>query len=123
MADIVFPTLTVAFKNDFDRIEYILKVYSMAVGKSIRPFEMVILKYYMYHGYTQEAKDFIKEDEKKTDGQIRVAETHLRDKGFLKLGVLNQRKSTLSPELELLRKNFILDRKNIYALVFKNETA
>jgi hypothetical protein len=123
MANIVFPQLTVTFKNDFDRIEYILKVYSMAIGKSIRPFEMVILKYYMYYGYTQEAKDFIKEDEKKTDGQIRVAETHLRDKGFLELGKTNHRKSTLSSEMELLRKNFILDRKNIYALVFKNETA
>ena len=123
MADIVFPTLTVSFKNDFDRIGFILNVYSMGIGKSIRPFEMVILKYYIYYGYTQEAKDFIREDEKKSEGQIRVAETHLREKGFLNLGTKNHRKSTLSPEMELLRKNFILERKNIYALVFKNETA
>ena len=99
MTEITFPTLKVKFKNDFDKIEYILKVYSLAIGQPIRPFEMVILKYYMYYGYTTEAKNYIKEGEKKSDGQIRVAETHLRDKGYLRLGVNNLRKSSLSPAL------------------------
>lgn len=116
-----FPTLQVNFKNDFDKIEYILRIHSLAKGINIRPFEMIILKYYMYYGLTKEAKQSIKDNEKKTDTQIRVAETHLRDKGYLSLGVNNLRKSTLSKELEELRKSFVLDKKNIYALVFKNE--
>ena len=114
------PTLRVKFKDDFDKIEFILKVYSLAINQPIRAFEMVILKYYMYYGYTQEAVEFIKKGEKKTDGDIRTANTHLRQKGFLSHGVTNLRKSSLSPELEALRKTFMIDRKKLYALVLEN---
>lgn len=114
------PTLTAIFKHDLEKIEFILTVFALAKNKPIRPFEMTVLKYYMKYGFTDEAVQYIKEDEGKKDGDIRVANTHLREKGYLKLGVNNLRKSTLSDELESLRKNFVLENKNLYALYFEN---
>lgn len=118
---IKFPTLVIQFKNDLELIEKVLKVYSIGRSISLRPFELVVMKYYIKYGLTEEACQYIKEDENKKDGDIKVANVHLRDKGYLVHGVSNQRKSSLSEDMEELRRQFVKDKKLLYALVFERE--
>lgn len=114
-----FPTLKVKFKNDLELIEIILKLYSVGCKISLRPFELTVMKYYIKYGFTEEAFQYIKEDENKKDGDIKVANVHLRDKGFLLHGVNNERKSTLSKDMEELRRQFINDKKSLYVFSFE----
>lgn len=116
------PSLIIDYKNDLDLIEIILSIYAIGNRQPIRGFEMTVLKYYIKYGFNEEAVSYIIEDEGKKEGDIRVANTHLRNKGYLLLGVDNLRKSRLSKDMENLRQSFITDKKNLYALVFKRRT-
>ena len=115
----VFPTLKTSYKNDLDLIEKILMCYSIMQDKPLRKFEMTVLKYYIKYGYCQEAEDYIKDDENKKAGDIRVANVHLRNNGYLLHGVDNLRKSKLSSDMEKVRKSFVEEKKNLYVIHFE----
>ncbi len=116
-----FPTFRSVYRNDLDLIEKILLCYSILKDKPIRNFELTVLKYYIKYGYTDEAKQWIMDDENKKEGDIRVANVHLREKGFLNHGVNNQRKSELSLDMTKVRQNFILDKEKLCILLFNME--
>ena len=117
-----FPTLKNSYKNKIDLIDKILKIYSIAQDKPLRNFERVVMIYYIIHGYGQEAKENVKDDEKKNNGDIRVADHQLRQKGYLLTSKNNMRMSDLSPDMASIRDSFIKNKKQIYVLVFgKNQ--
>ena len=66
----------------------------------------------MKYGYSDETRELISEDMGKDLKYINTTNTHLRDKGFIDKGVNNLRKSTLSKEMEELRKQFVLNGSN-----------
>lgn len=110
------------YSNDLDLIEKLLKCYSIMQEAPLRGFELTVLKYYIKYGYGKEAKSYIMEDEKKKSGDIRTADVHLRRNGYVLHGEINMRKSSLSDDMEGIRKNFIIQKKNIYVLNFIKET-
>lgn len=114
-----FPTLKTKYKNEIDLIDKILRVYSISQEVSLRNFERLILVYYIRSGYSKDTKEFIKEDTGKKDGDIRVADVHLREKGYLRSSEKNLRMSKLSPDMESVRESFIKNKKQIYVLAFK----
>lgn len=122
MADKNIPAINgIPYKSDLDKIEKILTIYSIVKEIKFRDFEKDVLKYYLVYGYNKETQEMIMEDLGKSDVNIRVTDTWLRKNGFLNLGVNNKRKSSLSKDMEMMRKDFILDKKDIYALIFKRE--
>jgi hypothetical protein len=116
-----FPTLKTKYKNEIDLIDKILRVYSISQEVSLRNFERLILVYYIRSGYSKETKEFIKEDTGKKDGDIRVADVHLREKGYLMSSEKNLRMSKLSPDMESVRTSFIKNKKQIYVLAFQKD--
>ena len=116
-----FPTLKNRYKNEIDLIDKILRVYSISQDKPLRNFERLILIYYIRNGYNKETKEFIQEDTGKKDGDIRVADVHLREKGYLMNHPNNLRMSILSPDMESIRKSFVLNKKEVYVLVFQKD--
>ena len=122
MADKNIPAINgIPYKSDLDKIEKILTIYSIVKDIKFRDFEKDVLKYYLVYGYNKETQEMIMEDLGKSDVNIRVTDTWLRKNGFLNLGVNNKRKSSLSKDMEMMRKDFILDKKDVYALIFKRE--
>ena len=122
MADKQIPAIKgIPYKSDLDKIEKILTIYSIVKEIKFRDFEKDVLKYYLVYGYNKETQDMVKEDLGKSDVNIRVTDTWLRKNGFLNLGVKNRRKSSLSKDMETIRKDFITDSKNVYALMFKRD--
>ena len=122
MADKNIPAINgISYKSDLDKIEKILTIYSTVKEIKFRDFEKDVLKYYLAYGYNKETQEMIMEDLGKSDVNIRVTDTWLRKNGFLNLGVNNKRKSSLSKDMEMMRKDFILDKKDVYALIFKRE--
>lgn len=122
MADKNIPAINgILYKSDLDKIEKILTIYSIVKEIKFRDFEKDVLKYYLVYGYNKETQEMIMEDLGKSDVNIRVTDTWLRKNGFLNLGVNNKRKSSLSKDMEMMRKDFILDKKDVYALIFKRE--
>jgi hypothetical protein len=122
MADKNIPAINgIPYKSDLDKIEKILTIYSIVKEIKFRDFEKDVLKYYLVYGYNKETQEMIMEDLGKSDVNIRVTDTWLRKNGFLNLGVNNKRKSSLSKDMEMMRKDFILDKKDVYALIFKRE--
>ena len=122
MADKNIPAINgIPYKSDLDKIEKILTIYSIVKEIKFRDFEKDVLKYYLVYGYNKETQEMIMEDLWKSDVNIRVTDTWLRKNGFLNLGVNNKRKSSLSKDMEMMRKDFILDKKDVYALIFKRE--
>ena len=122
MADKNIPAINgISYKSDLDKIEKILTIYSIVKEIKFRDFEKDVLKYYLAYGYNKETQEMIMEDLGKSDVNIRVTDTWLRKNGFLNLGVNNKRKSSLSKDMEMMRKDFILDKKDVYALIFKRE--
>lgn len=122
MADKNIPAINgIPYKSDLDKIEKILTMYSIVKEIKFRDFEKDVLKYYLVYGYNKETQEMIMEDLGKSDVNIRVTDTWLRKNGFLNLGVNNKRKSSLSKDMEMMRKDFILDKKDVYALIFKRE--
>ena len=120
MADKNIPAINgIPYKSDLDKTEKILTVYSIVKEIKFRDFEKDVLKYYLVYGYNKETQEMIMEDLGKSDVNIRVTDTWLRKNGFLNLGVNNKRKSSLSKDMETMRKDFILDKKDVYALIFK----
>ena len=116
-----FPTLRNSYKNEIDLIDKILRVYSISQDKPLRNFERLILIYYIRSGYNKETKEFIKEDTGKKDGDIRVADVHLRDKGYLNSHPNNLRMSILSPDMNSVRESFIKNKKEVYVLLFQKD--
>jgi hypothetical protein len=116
-----FPTLRNRYKNEIDLIDKILKVYSITQDRPLRNFERLILIYYIRSGYNKETKEFIKEDTGKKDGDIRVADVHLREKGYLSKHPKNLRLSNLSPDMNSIRESFIINKKEMYVLLFQKE--
>ena len=121
MAEPIGLILNTGYKNDLDLIEKLLQCYSIMQEAPLRKFELTVLKYYIKYGYGDEAKSYIREDENKTRQDIRTADTHLRKNGYLLHGDVNLRKSSLSNDMEGLRKSFIIDKKNLYVLNFKKK--
>lgn len=122
MADKNIPAINgIPYKSDLDKIEKILTIYSIVKEIKFRDFEKDVLKYYLVYGYNKETQEMIMEDLGKSDVNIRVTDTWLRKNGFLNIGVNNKRKSSLSKDMEMMRKDFILDKKDVYALIFKRE--
>ena len=122
MADKNIPAINgISYKSDLDKIEKILTIYSIVKEIKFRDFEKDVLKYYLVYGYNKETQEMIMEDLGKSDVNIRVTDTWLRKNGFLNLGINNKRKSSLSKDMEMMRKDFILDKKDVYALIFKRE--
>ena len=122
MADKNIPAINgIPYKSDLDKIEKILTIYSIVKEIKFRDFEKDVLMYYLVYGYNKETQEMIMEDLGKSDVNIRVTDTWLRKNGFLNLGVNNKRKSSLSKDMEMMRKDFILDKKDVYALIFKRE--
>lgn len=122
MADKNIPAINgIPYKSDLDKIEKILTIYSIVKEIKFRDFEKDVLKYYLVYGYNKETQEMIMEDLGKSDVNIRVTDTWLRKNGFLNLGVNNKRKSSLSKDMEMMRKDFILDKKDVYVLIFKRE--
>lgn len=122
MADKNIPAINgIPYESDLDKIEKILTVYSFVKEIKFRDFEKDVLKYYLVYGYNKETQKIIMEDLGKSDVNIRVTDVWLRKNGFLNLGVNNKRKSSLSKDMEMIRKDFILDKKDVYALIFKRE--
>ena len=122
MSDKSIPAINgLSYKSDLDKIEKILTIYSIVKEIKFRDFEKDVLKYYLVYGYNKETQEMIMEDLGKSDVNIRVTDTWLRKNGFLNLGVNNKRKSSLSKDMEMMRKDFILDKKDVYALIFKRE--
>ena len=122
MADKNIPAINgIPYKSELDKIEKILTIYSIVKEIKFRDFEKDVLKYYLVYGYNKETQEMIMEDLGKSDVNIRVTDTWLRKNGFLNLGVNNKRKSSLSKDMEMMRKDFILDKKDVYALIFKRE--
>lgn len=113
-----FPTLKNSYKNKIDLIDKILKIYSIAQDKPLRNFERIVMIYYIIHNYCDKAKDSIREDENKKDGDIRVADHALRQKGYLLQSQNNLRMSELSADMLSIRESFITNKKNIYVLLF-----
>jgi len=116
-----FPTLKNRYKNEIDLIDKILRVYSISQEKPLRNFERLILIYYIRNGYSKETKEFIKEDTGKKDGDIRVADVHLREKGYLLTSDKNMRMSKLSADMNSIRDSFIVNKKELYVLIFKKQ--
>jgi hypothetical protein len=114
-----FPTLKTKYKNEIDLIDKILRVYSISQEVPLRNFERLILVYYIRSGYSKDTKEYIKEDTGKKDGDIRVADVHLREKGYLMSSEKNLRMSKLSPDMESIRDSFIKNKKQIYVLAFQ----
>lgn len=114
-----FPTLKTKYKNEIDLIDKILRVYSISQDVPLRNFERLILVYYIRSGYSKETKEYIKEDTGKKEGDIRVADVHLREKGYLMPSEKNLRMSKLSPDMESIRTSFIKNKKQIYVLAFQ----
>jgi hypothetical protein len=116
------PTLKdIPYRSDVEKIDRVLQVYSAIKGIQLREFEKNVLKYYLVYGYCSETKKTVMEDLGIKDGNIRVVDTHLREKGFLNHGKTNQRKSTLSIDMEQLRQSFVIDNKDYYVLTFKRQ--
>ena len=126
MADKNIPAINgIPYKSDLDKIEKILTIYSIVKEIKFRDFEKDVLKYYLVYGYNKETQEMIMEDLGKSDINIRVTDTWLRKNGFLNLGVNNKRKSSLSKDMEMMRKDFILDKKDFNYKVekwFRKET-
>jgi hypothetical protein len=116
-----FPTLKSTYKNEIDKVDKILQIYSLTQNRPLRNFERIILIYYIRNGYSKETKEFIKEDTGKKDGDIRVADLHLRNKGFLDASLTNLRMSKLSSDMESIRSSFILNKKDVYVLLLQKE--
>lgn len=122
MADKNIPAINgIPYKSDLDKIEKILTIYSIVKEIKFRDFEKDVLKYYLVYGYNKETQEMVREDLGKSDVNIRVTDTWLRKNGFLNIGISNKRKSSLSKDMEMMRKDFILDKKDVYALIFKRE--
>lgn len=122
MADKNIPAINgIPYKSDLDKIEKILTIYSIVKEIKFRDFEKDVLKYYLVYGYSKETQEMVREDLGKSDVNIRVTDTWLRKNGFLNIGISNKRKSSLSKDMEMMRKDFILDKKDVYALIFKRE--
>ena len=115
------PSLTIEYKSDLDLITTLLKIYAITKKVEIRDFEIKVMKYYIKFGYSKETQEMIIEDTGKKLGAIKTTETLLRKKGFLLKGEMNQRKSSLSPEMEGLRRNYILTEKKLLALKLVQE--
>lgn len=113
------PTFRGKYENDLELIEKLLLCYAIVKNKPLRPFELVVLKYYIKYGYSDETKEYIMENENKKSIDLRVVNTHMRQKGYLNHGVTNMRKSELSADMEKLRNDFILDGKKFCVLFFE----
>lgn len=116
-----FPSLTGSYETDLDLIESILDVYSLMKGIKLRTYEKLVMKYYIKYGYSTEVRDMVSEDIDKSINNVKVAETSLRKLGFLKKGTRNERKTELSDDMESLRRQFVIEKKRVLALLFKKE--
>lgn len=114
------PSMRVKYKSDLDLITTILRIYAISKGEELRDFEAKVMKYYIKYGYSKETQEMIIEDTGKKLGAIKTTETLLRQKGFLLKGELNQRKTRLSPEMEAVRRNYVLGAKKVLALIFES---
>lgn len=120
------PMIESSYQDDLDLIDKLLSVYCLSKGIVVRNFELRVLKYYIKYGYNSEAKEYIKEDEKRKDGDIRTADVYLRRNGLLLPGETNFRKTTLSKDMESIRdmfiNNFSSEKNKIYGVLFRQQT-
>lgn len=113
------PTVEKYAESDLEIIDKVLTVYSVVKEIPLRPFERLVLKYYIKYGYNSEAKQYLMEDEKRKSSDIKTADFHLRNKGFLHQLTTNEKDSRLSDDMEVIRRHFVLNNKSkIYLISF-----
>lgn len=106
------PFISGRISTDLDKLDKIVTIYCLMNNIKIRGFEKDVLVYYLKYGYSDETREIISEDTGKELKYINTTNTFLRDKGFIEKGVNNQRKSSLSAEMEKLRDQFVLNGCN-----------
>lgn len=114
------PMVVENIDNDLEVIDKVLTIYSVVKDIKLRPFERLVLKYYIKYGYTEEAKEYIIEDANKKRTDIKAVDFLLREKNFLIHLTTNNHDSRLSEDMEIIRKHFVLGSSNVYLVSFKN---
>lgn len=114
------PVVVEKVDTDLEKIEKVLSVYSIMKNIKLRPFERLVLKYYIKYGYSDEAKEFLIEDENRKKSDLKNADFELRSKGFIVQSSKNNRSSELSVDMESIRKHFVIGNSDIYLISFKD---
>lgn len=113
------PMVVKNTQSDLEIIDKVLTIYSVVKEIPLRPFERLVLKYYIKYGYTQDAKKYLMEDAKRKPSDIKTADFHLRSKGFLHQLANNEKDSRLSDDMEVVRKHFVLTNESkLYLISF-----
>lgn len=131
MTDIKVPFLEINFTNEVDLVNKILSIYSLTKENDtppkgskfdsykLRNFEKDVLNYYIRYGYGDETKKMIEEDMSKKPNAITQVDFLLKEKGYLEDMPNNYRMKKLNSVLEQIRKQFVTDKRKVYALHFK----
>lgn len=122
--DAQIPYLEIPFKNDFDLIDKLLKIYDLTKErrkdeKPLRKFERDILIYYIRYGYSKETKDIIIDDTGKKPNAIIQTDFLLKQGGYLQDLEHNYRMKKLNPQLEMIRDKFINTKNRACGVWFK----
>lgn len=118
------PYLKINFKNDFELIDKLLKIYDLAKErkpdeKPLRKFERDILIYYIKYGYSKDTKKMIEEHTGKKSNAIIQTDFLLKQGGYLEDLENNYRMKKLNPHLEMIRADFIKKTNRAYGLWFE----
>lgn len=109
-------------KNKIDKVNKFLAVYSEVTDNKLLPIDKKVLAYYIVKGLTDETLEMVLEDdptynpnstkEKKpfTRNHLHGINKRLKDKGYLKGSLTNERKFSLSAEMESLQKKINVDQ-------------
>lgn len=114
------PIVVENISSDLEIIDKVLTIYSVVKDRKLRPFERLVLKYYIKYGYTDEAKEYLKEDANRKSTDIKTTDFLLREKGFLIKSSTNEHLSKLSDDMEVIRKHFVLGTSSVYLVSFKD---
>lgn len=114
------PMVVENIDSDLEVVDRVLTIYSTMKDKKLRPFERLVMKYYIKYGYTEEAKEYLREDVGRKQSDIKTTDSLLREKGFLIQSETNKRMSELSEDMEVIRKHFVLGTSSVYLVSFKS---
>lgn len=114
------PIVVENITNDLEVIDKVLSIYSIVKNKKLRPFERLVMKYYIKYGYGEVAKEYLIEDANRRMSDLKTADYLLRDKGFLVKNISNEHLSKLSEDMEVIRKHFVEGTSSVYLVSFKD---
>lgn len=133
MTSLKLPLLELNYKNEVDLVDKLLSIYSLTkeneeVPKGsrfdsfkLRKFERDVLNYYIRYGYNDNTKITIQEDMGKKLNAITQVDFLLKEKGYLEDLPNNYRKKKLNTYLEDIRNKFVLEKRKIYAIHFRQQ--